>query len=78
MSKTNCFFKYTIKWYEESEDYKLLEESGYATAPTYAEACEKIADFYGDDNIAYIHLVCLNDNDVITEKDFHNAINEKI
>ena len=79
MSKQiNSFYKYTVKWYEAYYDYKLCEESGYTVAPTYGEAARKVGEHYGDDNIAYIHLVCLNDCDVINEKDFQTAINEKI
>ena len=72
------FFKYTVVFYAEDEDYKRVEESGYTTAPSYTEACEKVSKFYGDDNLGYIHLVALNDHCVITEKDFKDAINAKI
>ena len=61
------FYKYTVTYYEEIDEknYELKTVSGVVTAKTFNSACDKLTDFYGENQIEKMSIEFIEDMDVI-------------
>ena len=61
------FYKYTVTYYEEIDEknYELRTVSGVVTAKTFNSACDKLTDFYGENQIEKMSIEFIEDMDVI-------------
>ena len=64
-------FYYKISFWGELEN-RQIEESGLVSATSYAEATQKLMDFYGEDNV--VTTVLEKWEDVVIEDDLLNAL----
>jgi phage FluMu gp28-like protein len=59
------FYKYDVEWFDDTNNFKGEKESGITIGENYTEASSNVAQLYGDDQLGYIHLVCIsNDSSV--------------
>lgn len=58
------YYTYRVKFYD-SFDEKELEKSGVTYGATYSEAVNRIADYYGDDDIIEVTLRAIDANFVL-------------
>jgi len=60
-----CSYKYALTYYDHCEE-KLLKVTGFVIADTYSDAVDKLAHYYGEDDIESINLLTfMNDSTVI-------------
>ena len=61
------FYKYTVTYYEEIDEknYELRTVSGVVTAKTFNSACDKLTDYYGENQIEKMSIEFIEDMDVI-------------
>ena len=61
------FYKYTVTYYEEIDEknYELKTVSGVVTAKTFNSACDKLTDYYGENQIEKMSIEFIEDMDVI-------------
>lgn len=66
------FYKYEVEWFNEGQ---CTKERGITIGENYTEASSNVAQVYGDDQIGYIHLICLSEDSVapvLFEEEFIN------
>lgn len=59
------FYKYDVEWFDDTNNFKGEKESGITIGENYTEASSNVAQLYGDDQIGYIHLVCISNDSSI-------------
>ena len=68
------FYKYEVEWFDDDSNFTGAKESGITIGENYTEASSNVAQLYGDDQLGYIHLVCISSDPgfVLTEEDLIN------
>jgi hypothetical protein len=56
------FYKYDVEWFDEDNNFTGAKESGITIGENYTEASSNVAQLYGDDQLGYIHLVCISND----------------
>jgi phage FluMu gp28-like protein len=56
------FYKYDVEWFDDTNNFKGEKESGITIGENYTEASSNVAQLYGDDQLGYIHLVCISND----------------
>jgi hypothetical protein len=56
------FYKYDVEWFDEDNNFTGAKESGITIGESYTEASSNVAQLYGDDQLGYIHLVCISND----------------
>lgn len=61
------FYKYKVTYYEEMQDgkHQLLTTTGLTFGETFNEACAKIIDYFGEEQIEHLEVDAVSDCDVI-------------
>ena len=72
------FYRYKVKWFSPDEDYKEYIEQGITYGETYADACENVIAYYGDDNLGYVHLIGITEPGITCLLKSEIKFNEKI
>jgi len=71
------FYKYEVEWFNEGKGTK---ERGITIGENYTEASSNVAQVYGDDQIGYIHLICISEDSVapvLLEEEFINYFKDE-
>ena len=55
------FYKYDVEWFDDN-NFTGTKESGITIGENYTEASSNVAQLYGDDQLGYIHLVCISND----------------
>lgn len=56
------FYKYDVEWFDDTNNFTGTKESGITIGENYTEASSNVAQLYGDDQLGYIHLVCISND----------------
>ena len=70
------FYKYTVQYCDELNDYKWRTVRGLTFGRTFNEACAKITDYFGEDVIEELKIVCVSDCDMMDEDDLMKLFEE--
>lgn len=71
------FYKYEVEWFNEGQ---CTKERGITIGENYTEASSNVARMYGDDQIGYIHLICMTEDSVapvLLEEEIKDYFNDK-